>query len=291
MQFPAIIGGVVPVVNIEGVAAGRSEVHGPGARRHLSLGKIKTWNDKAIADVNPGVEAAGDADHRRAPLRTARAPRSSVTNYLSKVSPEWKDEGRRRHRGRVARPASAARATKASPPTCSGSRARSATSNTRTRKQNKMTYAQRAEQGRPVRPARRHRVPGRRGGARTGRARPGFYQILTDQPGKNSWPITGAELHPDARRGRTSRRTRPRCSSSSTGRSRTARRWPTSSTTSALPDAVTKVIADAWKSADQGRVRQGGVELGAPIVVDPSRLLPIPVCRPCRPRLHRGRSL
>src|SRR5882757_5496868 len=52
MQFPAIIGGVVPVVNLEGVAPGAMRLTGP-VLGDIYLGKIKSWNDKAIADLNP----------------------------------------------------------------------------------------------------------------------------------------------------------------------------------------------------------------------------------------------
>src|SRR6476646_8120556 len=52
-QFPAIIGGVVPVVHVEGVGAGQMKLTGP-VLADIYLGKLKKWNDKAIADLNPG---------------------------------------------------------------------------------------------------------------------------------------------------------------------------------------------------------------------------------------------
>ena len=55
MQFPAIIGGVVPIVNIEGVAPGALKFTGP-VLADIYLGKIKKWNEKAIADLNPSVK-------------------------------------------------------------------------------------------------------------------------------------------------------------------------------------------------------------------------------------------
>ena len=63
-------------MNIEGVAPGAMKFTGP-VLADIYLGKIKKWNEKPIADLNPGAQAAGRADHRRAPLRTARARRSS----------------------------------------------------------------------------------------------------------------------------------------------------------------------------------------------------------------------
>src|SRR5213593_2300974 len=53
MQFPAVIGGVVPVVNLEGTTAGQMKLTGP-VLADIYLGKIKKWNEKAIADLNPG---------------------------------------------------------------------------------------------------------------------------------------------------------------------------------------------------------------------------------------------
>src|SRR5499426_3355709 len=59
MQFPAIIGGIVPVVNIDGVAPGALKLTGP-VLADIFLGKIKTWNDKAIADLNPSLKLPAD---------------------------------------------------------------------------------------------------------------------------------------------------------------------------------------------------------------------------------------
>jgi phosphate transport system substrate-binding protein len=55
VQFPAVIGGVVPVVNLEGIGAGQLKFTGP-VLADIYFGKIKSWNDKAIADLNPGVK-------------------------------------------------------------------------------------------------------------------------------------------------------------------------------------------------------------------------------------------
>ena len=90
MQFPAIIGGIVPVVNIEGIAPGALKFTGP-VLADIYLGKIKSWNDKAIADLNPGVKLPAD------PITVVRRSDGSGTtfnwtDYLSKVSPEWKDK-------------------------------------------------------------------------------------------------------------------------------------------------------------------------------------------------------
>ena len=59
LQFPAIIGGVVPIVNLEGIAPGQLRFTGP-LLADIYLGKIKNWNDKAIADINPGAKLPAD---------------------------------------------------------------------------------------------------------------------------------------------------------------------------------------------------------------------------------------
>jgi len=88
IQFPAIIGGVVPVVNIEGVAPGAMKLTG-AVLADIYLGKIKTWNDAAITALNPTLKLPAD------PITVVRRSDGSGTtflfvDYLSKVSPEWK---------------------------------------------------------------------------------------------------------------------------------------------------------------------------------------------------------
>jgi phosphate transport system substrate-binding protein len=87
-QFPSVVGGVVPVVNIAGVAPGKIRFTG-ALLADIFLGKIKSWNDPAIAAVNPGLTLPN--------LRITVVHRSDGSgttfnwvNYLSKVSPEWK---------------------------------------------------------------------------------------------------------------------------------------------------------------------------------------------------------
>jgi len=88
MQFPTVIGGVVPVVNVDGVKPG--DLHLTGAvLADIYLGKITKWNDKAIAELNPKINLpATDI----AVVRRADGSGTSFifTNYLSKVSEEWK---------------------------------------------------------------------------------------------------------------------------------------------------------------------------------------------------------
>ena len=196
MQFPAIIGGVVPIVNIEGIAPGALKLTGP-VLADIYLGKIKNWNDKAIVDLNPGPQAAGGADHRRAPL--GRFGHDVPVDRLPvEGEPRLEDEGRRDARPSRGRKAWAARATRASPPTCSGSRVRSATSSTRTRRRTRWrTRSVQNKDGQFVQPDDATFQAAAAGADWKGT--PGFGAILTDQPGKTSWPITGASfiLHAD----------------------------------------------------------------------------------------------
>jgi phosphate transport system substrate-binding protein len=87
-QFPTVIGGVVPVVNFAGITPGQLKLTGP-VLADIYLGKILKWNDKAIADLNPGVQLP---DQAIAVVRRADGSGTSFifTNYLSKVSEEWK---------------------------------------------------------------------------------------------------------------------------------------------------------------------------------------------------------
>ena len=87
-QFPSVIGGVVPVLNVAGIAPGALKLDGP-TLGNIFLGKIKTWNDPAIAAQNPGLAlpaAKITVVHRSDGSGTT----FNFVNYLSKVSPEWK---------------------------------------------------------------------------------------------------------------------------------------------------------------------------------------------------------
>jgi phosphate transport system substrate-binding protein len=89
-QFPSVNGGIVPVVNIPGVAAGSIRFDGQ-VLANIYLGKINTWNDPAIVALNSGLTLPA------LPIRVIyRADGSGTTfnfvNYLSKVSPEWKSK-------------------------------------------------------------------------------------------------------------------------------------------------------------------------------------------------------
>lgn len=87
-QFPLVIGGVVPVVNIPGVAPGKMRFTG-SLLADIYLGKIKRWNDPAIAHLNPGV-LLPDAEIRVVHRSDGSGTTFNWANYLSKESPEWR---------------------------------------------------------------------------------------------------------------------------------------------------------------------------------------------------------
>ena len=88
VQFPTVIGGVVPVVNLKGVAPGQMKLTGQ-VLGDIYLGKVTKWNDAAIASLNPGVPLP---DAAISVVRRADGSGTTfiLTNYLSKVNPEWK---------------------------------------------------------------------------------------------------------------------------------------------------------------------------------------------------------
>jgi len=89
-QFPSAIGGVVPVVNIEGLETGKLRLTGT-LLADIFLGKIKTWNDPAIVAANPGV-ALPDGKITIVHRSDGSGTTFNFSNYLSKVSPDWKSK-------------------------------------------------------------------------------------------------------------------------------------------------------------------------------------------------------
>jgi phosphate transport system substrate-binding protein len=186
MQFPAVIGGVVPVVNIKGIAPGQLLLNGQ-VLGDIYLGKITKWTDPAIKALNPTLPLP---DVAIAPVRRADGSGTTFifTNYLSKVNAEWKTK--------------VGEGTAVNWPVGAGGKGNEGVAAFVGRlpnsigyveyayvKQNKMTFAKmRNAAGTFVSP---DDVAFKAAAAGADWAK-SFYQILTEQPGKDSWPITGA---------------------------------------------------------------------------------------------------
>jgi phosphate transport system substrate-binding protein len=190
MQFPAVIGGVVPIVNLDGIKPGELKVTGP-VLADIYLGKIKKWNDKAIADLNPGLKLP--AENITVVRRSDGSGTSFLwTDYLSKVSPEWKEK--------------VGAATAVAWPEGVGGKGNEGVASYVQRikgavgyveyayaKRNKMAHLSvRNKDGQFVQPD--DETFQAAASYADWKNAPGFYQILTDQPGKTSWPITGASF-------------------------------------------------------------------------------------------------
>ena len=100
IQWPQVIGGIVPVVNLDGVTPGELMLDGRSLAK-IFLGEIKSWDDPAIKKLNPKAKLAAQAIavvHRSDGSGTT----FNFTNYLSKVSAGLEVQGRREHRRRMA---------------------------------------------------------------------------------------------------------------------------------------------------------------------------------------------
>ncbi|MBQ0932895.1 phosphate ABC transporter substrate-binding protein PstS [Ideonella sp. 4Y16] len=186
VQFPTVIGGVVPVINVKGIQPGQLKLNGQ-VLGDIYLGKITQWNDAAIAALNPGVALP---DQTIAVVRRADGSGTSFifTNYLSKVNAEWK--------------AKVGEGTAVNWPTGAGGKGNEGVSAYVQRlpgaigyveyayaKQNKMTHVlMKNKDGQYVAPDDLN-FKAAAAGADWSKT---FYQILTEQPGKDSWPLTGA---------------------------------------------------------------------------------------------------
>ncbi len=186
VQFPTVIGGVIPVVNIAGVAPGKLLLTGE-LLADIYLGKITKWDDAAIKALNPTLSLP---DALIAPVRRSDGSGTSFifTNYLSKVSADWKTK--------------VGESTAPNWPVGLGGKGNEGVSAFVTRipnsigyveysyvKQNKMTYAKLKNSAGTFVDPDDTAFKAAAAGADWAKS---FYQILTNQPGKDSWPITGA---------------------------------------------------------------------------------------------------
>jgi len=186
IQFPTVIGGVVPVVNLPGVAPGSLKLTGT-VIADIYLGKITKWNDSAITSLNPGLKLP---DAQIMPVRRADGSGTTFiwTNYLSKVSEEFKTK--------------IGEGTAVNWAVGAGGKGNEGVAAFVARlqnsigyveyayvKQNKMNFVQvQNSAGTWVSPT-EDTFKAAAAGATWDKS---FYQILTNQSGKDSWPITGA---------------------------------------------------------------------------------------------------
>jgi phosphate transport system substrate-binding protein len=186
MQFPTVIGGVVPVINLKTVQPGQLRLTG-AVLADIYLGKITRWNDAAIKTLNPNLNLPDEAIM---PVRRADGSGTTFiwTNYLSKVSKDWKEqvgEGTAVN-WRVGAGGKGNEGVSALVRQLPGSIGYVEYAYV---KQAKMNWVQvQNRDGAWVAPD-DLTFKAAAAGADWNKS---FYQILTDQPGKNSWPITGA---------------------------------------------------------------------------------------------------
>ena len=190
VQFPMIIGGVVPVVNVKGVAPGQLTLDGTTIAS-MYLGEITKWNDARIKKLNPKVSLP---DTAIAPVYRSDGSGTNFlfTDYLSKSSPKFKD--------------TVGAATSVQWPVGIGAKGNEGLANMASQtdgaigyveyayaKQNKMAYALILNKaGKAVTPSAESFQAAAANGDWT--HAPGYYLILTDQAGAMSWPITGASF-------------------------------------------------------------------------------------------------
>lgn len=187
VQFPTVIGGVVPIINIPGVQPGQVKLTGP-LLADIFLGKIKRWNDPALAALNAGVTLPNlpiTVVHRSDGSGTSFL----FTSYLTAVAPQWASVG-------------ASDAVKW--PTGLGGKGNDGVSayvkqtpgaigyvEYAYAKQNGLPHASlQNAAGQFVQPTAESFAAAAAGADWT--KAPGFYMLLINQPGQASWPITGA---------------------------------------------------------------------------------------------------
>ena len=184
MQFPAVIGGVVPIINIKDIKPGQMKLTGQ-ILGDIYLGKINKWNDSAIKALNPSL-ALPDASISVVRRSDGSGTTFIFTNYLSKVNPDWKEK--------------VGEGTAVNWPESAGGKGNEGVAAFVQKlpnsigyveyayvKQNKLTYTLlKNRDGQFVEPSDENfKVAA--AGANWNKT---FYQITTDQAGKMAWPLT-----------------------------------------------------------------------------------------------------
>jgi phosphate transport system substrate-binding protein len=187
-QFPAVMGGIVPVVNLEGVKPGELTIDGPTLAR-IFLNEIKSWDDPAIKKLNPSVNLP-----KQAIAIVHRSDGSGTTYnfayYLAEVSPTWKSK--------------VGVNTSVQWPAGIGAKGNEGVANNVANtkgsigyveyayaKQNKLTYTQMINKaGKTVAPT--SEAFQAAAANANWKSQPGYGVILANQPGDMSWPMTAA---------------------------------------------------------------------------------------------------
>jgi phosphate transport system substrate-binding protein len=188
VQFPTVMGGVVPAINIQGVETGKLKLNGE-VLAAIYLGEIKKWDDAAIAKLNPDLKLP-NAEITVVHRSDGSGTTFIFTNYLSKLSSAWKEK--------VGNEAAV------SWPVGVGGKGNEGVASYVQQVKNSIGYVEYAyalqnnihfallqnREGEFVNPN-IESFQAAAAGANWEQA-PGFYEILTNEPGKKSWPITGA---------------------------------------------------------------------------------------------------
>lgn len=243
MQFPAIMGGVVPIVNLDGVTPGQLKLTGQ-VLADIYMGKVTKWNAPEIAGLNAGVKLPAEditVVHRADGSGTSFL----FTDYLSKVSPDFKSK--------------VGAGTAVKWPTGVGGKGNEGVAANVQRiknsigyveyayaKKNKMSHAQlKNRDGNFVQPDDESFKAAAAGA--DWQKTPGFAVVLTDQAGKASWPITGASFilmhkaQADAAKGKEVLKFFDWAFKNGGG-------MATELEYVAMPAPVVKLVQDAWKS-------------------------------------------
>ena len=243
IQFPMVMGGVVPVINVPGVGAGKLKM--PAALlADIFLGRIKKWNHASIAQANPGLKLPS-----KSITVVHRADGSGTTwiftNYLSKISPAWKKQ--------------VGTGKAVAWPTGVGGKGNEGVASYVKRLSGTIGYVEYAY-------ALRNKIPHVLLQNKAGKfvaptiktfqaaaanadwsKAPGFYMVLTDQPGARSWPITGASfilMHKkqgDAKKAKAMLKFFAWCYRYGGDTAKKLHYVP-------LPKAVVKLVQDRWRS-------------------------------------------
>jgi phosphate transport system substrate-binding protein len=187
-QFPTVIGGVVPVLNVSGIKPGQLVLDGK-TLGDIYMGKVSHWNDPEIKALNPGVNLPGQTI-----TVVHRSDGSGTTfifsTYLSDVSPEWKKN--------------VGAATSVDWPTGIGAKGNEGVAGNVAQtsgsigyveyayaKQNHLTYAKmKNKAGQTVSPTVEAFQAAAKNANWEAASKENFYILLVDQPGAESWPIT-----------------------------------------------------------------------------------------------------